>query len=283
MRGSGCSGGAFDLFDCPTTYDGYDAVETVAAQSWVKGGKVGMGGISFSGITQLFTAGTRPPHLAAIAPMSVTDDIYTGTGYPGGIFNSGFAQSWILERMDDAKPAPAGGQPWARELVEGGRQALHAPTRAAAPDPGRAQAAAGEPVPHAVAVRPPRAGRVAEARATCRSSWSASSRTSRRAATSREALKYLNGKPNVYISVQNGVHADSLGPSTITRWAEFLKLYVADEIPVIPGSVHRRSAARSTATWRTPAAPVLQSRFATTTERRRGQGRLQEGPARAAC
>src|SRR4029450_13733651 len=26
MRGSGCSGGAFDLFDLPTTYDGYAAV-----------------------------------------------------------------------------------------------------------------------------------------------------------------------------------------------------------------------------------------------------------------
>ena len=84
MRGSGCSGGAFDLFDLPTTYDGYDMVETVAAQSWVKGAKVGLAGISFSGITQLFVAGTRPPHLAAIAPMSVTDDLYTATGYPGG-------------------------------------------------------------------------------------------------------------------------------------------------------------------------------------------------------
>ena len=77
MRGSGCSGGAFDLFGLPTTYDGYDAVETVAAQPWVKGGKVGMAGISFSGITQLFTAGTQPPHLSAIAPMSVTDDLYS--------------------------------------------------------------------------------------------------------------------------------------------------------------------------------------------------------------
>ena len=79
-----------------------------------------MGGISFSGITQLFTAGTRPPHLAAVSPMSVTDDIYTGTGYPGGIFNSGFAQTWIQERMDDAQPAPEGGQPWARELAKMG-------------------------------------------------------------------------------------------------------------------------------------------------------------------
>ena len=51
MRGSGCSGGAFGLFDLPTTADGYDAVETVAAQDWVKGGKVGMVGITFSGIT----------------------------------------------------------------------------------------------------------------------------------------------------------------------------------------------------------------------------------------
>ena len=115
MRGSGCSGGAFDLFGLPTTYDGYDAVETVAAQPWVKGGKVGLAGISFSGITQLFVAGTRPPHLAAIAPMSVTDDLYTATGFPGGIRNSGFAASWIAERQRDARPAPAGGQPYAQD------------------------------------------------------------------------------------------------------------------------------------------------------------------------
>ena len=51
------------------------------------------------------------------------------------------------------------------------------------------------------------------------------------------ARSTLNGNPNVWITLQNGVHADSLGPSTITRWAEFLNLYVADEIPVVPPSV----------------------------------------------
>src|SRR5690606_12678772 len=71
MRGSGCSGGVFDLFDLPTTADGYDVIETVAAQPWVKDGKVGMIGISFSGISQLFVAGARPPHLAGITPLSV--------------------------------------------------------------------------------------------------------------------------------------------------------------------------------------------------------------------
>jgi putative CocE/NonD family hydrolase len=75
MRGSGCSGGAFDLFDLPTTADGYDIVEIVGQQSWVSGFRVGMIGISFSGISQLFVAGAKPPHLGAILPLSVMSDI----------------------------------------------------------------------------------------------------------------------------------------------------------------------------------------------------------------
>ena len=97
MRGSGCSGGVIDLFDLPTTADGYDIIETVAAQSWVKGGKVGMVGISFPGISQVFVGGARPPHLEALAPLSVIADIYRAPGLPGGIFNNGFAQSWLQE------------------------------------------------------------------------------------------------------------------------------------------------------------------------------------------
>ena len=42
MRGTGCSGGAFDLFGLPTIYDGYDAVQIAAAQPWVADHKVGM-------------------------------------------------------------------------------------------------------------------------------------------------------------------------------------------------------------------------------------------------
>src|SRR5262249_53690663 len=83
MRGSGCSGGVIDLFDWPTTADGYDVVETVAAQPWVKGGKVGLIGISFSGISQLFVGGARPPHLLAMAPLSGIADIYRSPGFPG--------------------------------------------------------------------------------------------------------------------------------------------------------------------------------------------------------
>ena len=68
MRGTGCSGGAFDLFGYPSDYDAYDAIEIVAHQSWVANGKVGLVGISYSGLSQFPAAGTDPPGLAAIAP-----------------------------------------------------------------------------------------------------------------------------------------------------------------------------------------------------------------------
>ncbi len=124
MRGTGCSGGAFDLFGLPSDYDGYDVVQAVGAQPWVLNHKVGMVGISYSGFSQLVVAGTDPPDLAAIAPLSPTDDLYS-TGYPGGIYNDGFAASWVAERASDARPAPGGGQPWATaEIATGDKTCL---------------------------------------------------------------------------------------------------------------------------------------------------------------
>jgi hypothetical protein len=278
MRGSGCSGGAFDLFDLPTTYDGYDALESVAAQSWVKGGKVGMAGISFSGISQLHVAGTRPPHLAAIAPMSITDDLYTGTGYPGGIFNSGFAQSWVQERMDEARPAPQGGQPYARELVKRGdkhclaNQKLRLQTEDALAlqrqNPYRTPSlfAQRAPGPWLKGVKVPvfLVGQFQDEQT---------------GGHFPESLRYLDrSNRKVWISLQNGVHADSLGPTTITRWAEFLKLYVADEIPKLPPSVIALSGELYKYLASAGAAPVEQSRFAEYTSVAAAKAEFEKDP-----
>jgi predicted acyl esterase len=265
MRGSGCSGGAFDLFDWPTTYDGYDAVETVAAQSWVRGGKVGMAGISFSGITQLFTAGTRPPHLAAISPLSVTDDIYSATGYPGGIFNSGFAKTWVQERMDDAEPAPAGGQPWARELVKQGDRHCRANQRLRLQTQDALALQRRNPfrTPSLFAHRSPGAWLKRVKVPVFLVGQFHDEQTGGHFA---ESVSHLNGKRDVFVSLQNGVHADSLGPSTITRWAEFLKLFVGNEIPQVPSSVISLSGVLYRFLADAPAAPVQQSRFAGMTD-----------------
>src|SRR3984893_6019030 len=120
MRGTGCSGGAFDFFEPLQSLDGYDVVETVAHQPWVAHHKDARMGISYCGLSQLFTAQTQPPDLAAISPLSVIDQTQT-TLYPGGVLNTGFAVDWAKERQDQAKPADPnangdpryGGQPYA--------------------------------------------------------------------------------------------------------------------------------------------------------------------------
>ena len=96
MRGTGCSGGAFDFMEPIVWQDGYDVIETVAAQDWV--GKVGMVDKSWPGLSQLFVASTRPPHLAAIVPGVPAVDLYRDVIYPGGIQNTGFALAWAAGR-----------------------------------------------------------------------------------------------------------------------------------------------------------------------------------------
>src|SRR5215207_3407908 len=277
MRGSGCSGGAFDLFDLPTTYDGYDAVETVAAQPWVKGGKVGMAGISFSGISQLFVAGARPPHLAAITPMSVTDDLYTGSGYPGGILNSGFGQSWLQDRMEDARPAPGGGQPYARELVRSGDKHCLANQRLRLQTENALRIQRRHPfrAPSLYAQRSPGAWLT---RARVPVFLVGQLHDEQTGGHFPAMLGSLNGKPNAFISLQNGVHADSLGPTTITRWVEFLKLYVADEIPRIPPSVIALSGELYRFLADAAAAPVQQSRFASFTSVAAAKAEFRKDP-----
>ncbi len=249
MRGSGCSGGAFDLFGWPTTYDGYDAIETVAAQDWVKG-KVSMGGISFSGISQLFTAGTQPPHLAAVSPLSVTDDVYYGTGFPGGIFNSGFAYSWITERADDAKPAPAGGQPWAKVMTTTGDPDVGEPLRSEQKQEcldNQDMRLQTRNYNKLIKTNPYRTPKLFEKRSPgawvknikVPIFWVGAFQDEQTGGHWPDAVKNLpKNNKDVWVTMQNGVHVDSLGPSTITRWAEFMNLFTGEgRIPKIPGLV----------------------------------------------
>lgn len=229
MRGTGCSGGAFDLFDLPTTYDGYDAVQIVAAQPWVGHHKVGMVGISFSGISQMFVAGTRPPGLAAIAPMSLTDDLYS-TGFPGGMFNSGFAGTWLAQRVADAKPAPRGGQTYAKVLIAQGdtqclaNQALHGQTQ----NVDALLAEASHRVPSLYTQRAP-ATWAKKARVPV--FLSGAFQDEQTGGQWPAIIGDLSADPHVWATIVNGTHTDSLGPGTITRWLEFLDIFVADKVP----------------------------------------------------
>src|SRR5580704_14888626 len=120
MRGTGCSGGAYDFFEPLQNLDAYDVIETIAHQPWVLDHKVGMMGISYGAISQLFTAQLRPPDLEAIAPLSTIDATAT-TLDPGGILNTGFAVAWAQQRQEEAEPAgPSSGQPYAYQQIQDG-------------------------------------------------------------------------------------------------------------------------------------------------------------------
>ena len=230
MRGSGCSGGMMDLFDLPTTADGYDVIEAVAAQSWVKNNKVGMIGISFPGISQLFVGGARPPHLAAIAPLSVIADIYRAPGFPGGIFNNGFAETWLRERKDDAQPAPEGGQAWAVKRVNGGdatclaNQRLRLQTQ----DPVATTAALPFYTPRVMDQRSP-INWVAdiEVPTFLSSAW----QDEQTGGDFASMLSRVPKRRDVKITVTNGVHSSTLDPQILFNWYAFLELYVAGRVP----------------------------------------------------
>jgi predicted acyl esterase len=262
MRGTGCSGGAFDLFGLPSDYDGYDVVQTVGAQPWVLNHKVGMVGISYSGFSQLVVAGTDPPDLAAITPLSPTDDLYS-TGYPGGIYNDGFAASWVAQRVSDARPAPGGGQPWATAEIATGdttclaNQRLHLQAQSLdsliSPNLGRTPALFNprSPTVWASHIKVPVFMVGALEDEEVGPQWPA-------------LITALHDDKNVYVTMLNGTHTDSLGPDTISRWLEFLDIYVADRVPTASPTLDALAPTLySSLTSGAPSAPVPAIRFTT--------------------
>lgn len=88
------SGGHWDQFGPEVRRAGHDAVEWAAAQPW-SNGKVGLMGYSGPAVAALLTAGSRPPHLAAVVARNSYSDFYRDLIYPGGVYNSNtFGQFW---------------------------------------------------------------------------------------------------------------------------------------------------------------------------------------------
>jgi uncharacterized protein len=233
MRGTGCSGGAFDYFERLQSLDGYDVVETVARQPWVKNNRVGMMGVSYGGISQLFVGATNPPRLAGITPLSVIDNTAT-TLYPGGILNTGFALEWAEDRVDDSKPAsPTQGQPWAWEQIQNGdtaceaNQVLHteAVDLLAKIDRNRVyRPKVADPLSPATFVK-----RI-KSPVFLACQWN-DEQTGGFCANLADRFKSSKRK---WFTFTNGLHTDSLDPETFNRWFDFLEIYVDRDRPELP-------------------------------------------------
>jgi uncharacterized protein len=241
MRGTGCSGGAFDFFEPLQGLDGYDVVETISRQPWVRHNKVGMMGISYGGISQLFTAQLNPPSLAAISPLSVIDATQT-TLYPGGILNTGFAVAWAQERIHDAKAAsPTEGQPWAYKRIQEGdqtckdNQALHPE----AVDLMAKIRANDHYVPEvADPLSPVTFVKKIKAPTFMACQWT-DEQTGGHCPT---LAKNFSGTSRKWFTFANGTHVDALAPETFNRWYDFLQLYVAKQAPILNSALVRAAA-----------------------------------------
>lgn len=93
-RGTGGSGGVYEMTGPTEHRDLYDLVEWVAAQPWCDS-KVGMIGVSYFAIEQFNAAIEGPPHLRAIFPWSATVDWYREIFWHGGIPTGGFAGKYF--------------------------------------------------------------------------------------------------------------------------------------------------------------------------------------------
>ena len=241
MRGTGCSGGAFDFFEPLQGLDGYDVTETIARQPWALHHKVGMMGISYGGISQLFTAATQPPSLAAISPLSVIDNTQT-TLYPGGILNTGFALEWAKDRVHDAEAAsPTAGQAWAYQRIQEGDQTCAA-NQVLHPEAVDLLKKVEENDHYKPEVADPLSPVTFVDKINVPTFLACQWTDEQTGGHCPTLAKRFTGTQRKWFTFTNGTHVDSLDPATFNRWFDFLQLYVAKRSPLLASAAVRAAA-----------------------------------------
>ena len=228
VRGTTCSGGAFDYFEELQNRDGYDAIEMLANQPW-SNGDVGMVGISYMGISQLFVAQTRPPHLRAISPLSVIADTFRSTLYPGGILNTGFAVSWATDRVNSAKPAA---HQWVKDRINGGDTTCAANQRLRLQSVDLVQKIADNPY-YLTAGGDELAPRTFVDRIQVPTFIGGAFQDEQTGGAWSTMLDQFDPNTKVRAFLTNGTHTESLAGQDAVRLSEFIDLYVGKRIPKV--------------------------------------------------
>ncbi|BCK58830.1 CocE/NonD family hydrolase [Nocardia wallacei] len=94
VRGTGFSQGEWDMLRQREQQDTVEVIDWAARQPWSTG-KVGMNGISYSGINQVQAAEKHPAALKAIFPVVPGSDLVDDVLAPGGGFGFNFIPLWL--------------------------------------------------------------------------------------------------------------------------------------------------------------------------------------------
>lgn len=255
MRGTGCSGGVFDVFNVAQQVDGYDVVEAIARQPWVKGNKVGMVGLSYSGITQLYTASTQPPSLAAITPLSVIKEPWLQQ-WPGGVYNGGFTRQWLEERD---RQSAAGGTSWVQKRLDAGDETCQAHQEL------REQNIDFQAFGQSLVQRPALADvrdlsklvSEIEVPVFLSGAW----QDEQTGPQFGDMLGNFTSSPDANFTLFNGRHPDGYTPEVLSRWLEFLQFYVSDQVPDLDDGLREASPVIFEENFGSPGLKFAEDRF----------------------
>ena len=202
-----------------------------------------MMGISYGGISQLFTAQTHPPSLAAIAPLSVIDA--TATTLEPGRRPQRRLRRRVGQRAAARSAVPAGphgGQAWAYKRIQAGR---HRPAR-----PTRSCTARRRTCPATIAANTHYHPAYADTldpitfvhKIHVPMFMACQFEDEQTGGHCRDLAQHFTGTKQKWFTFTNGVHVDSLDPETFNRWYDFLQLYVAKQAPMLNAAVIKAAA-----------------------------------------
>ncbi|WP_345494575.1 CocE/NonD family hydrolase [Nocardia callitridis] len=94
VRGTGFSQGTWDMLRDREQQDTVEVIDWTRQQPW-SNGRIGMNGLSYSGINQVQVAAKRPEGLQAIFPVVPGSDLINDVLAPGGGFGFNFIPLWL--------------------------------------------------------------------------------------------------------------------------------------------------------------------------------------------
>jgi putative CocE/NonD family hydrolase len=94
VRGTGFSQGKWDVFQRREQQDTLEVIDWASKQRF-SNGKVGMTGMSYSAINQIYAANKNPAPLKAIFPLVPGGDLTRDIVAPGGALGVGFLPLWL--------------------------------------------------------------------------------------------------------------------------------------------------------------------------------------------
>ena len=189
-------------------------------------------GISYGGISQLFTAADEPAEpgrdLAAVGDRQDADDPLSRR-HPQHRLRARVGEGAHPRRAARRRPTAA-----SRGRTSGSRTATRParPTRPSTARPSNLLAKIRANSHYKPKVADPLAPITFVTRSRRPTSWPASGPTSRRAATAPTSPMQFTGTRRKWFTFTNGTHVDSLDPETFNRWYDFLELYVAKQAPI---------------------------------------------------